>query len=184
MLARSEQSCTHAGGCLVSWYGFAPISRPSGPSSVPGGMHAALDATAASGVCVHSPCVHRRLRQPHWGTFHCREPANEEQPPTHATSMDQSPAAALQVAGEGDRALAQLAGLVRLVAGASLQGPAAVVALKAARTVVADRPSLVGRLAPALLAVASRLAPGAAAGLTGSLGWLPCWLCGRTCVCC
>ena len=106
------------------------------------------------------------------------------QPPHTPPPKDQSPAAALQVAGEGDRALAQLAGLVRLVAGASLQGPAAVVALKAARTVVADRPSLVGRLAPALLAVASRLAPGAAAGLTGGLGWLPCWLCGRTCVCC
>ena len=84
----------------------------------------------------------------------------------------------LQIAGEGDKALAQLAGLVRQVAGASLQGPVAVVALKAARTVVARRPSLVGRLAPALLAVAGLLASGLVAGLMGSSGMLQCWLWG------
>ena len=64
------------------------------------------------------------------------------------------------MAGEADKALGQIAALIRQVANRSLQGPAAVVALKAARRLAADRPAHVGRLAPALLAVASSLTPG------------------------
>ena len=66
----------------------------------------------------------------------------------------------MQVAAEAEGALGQLVGLVKQVTAGRLGGVLAVAAVKAARTLVAARPRLLGRLASSLLNLAAEHAAG------------------------